>query len=235
MSSILSTYENGGYDDSVFQGCSFFLIWRRNNGKWICNLHRPFLLHLESGCISGQFISTAWFKQQINEEDTLDLIVLRLPRRDATIHPDEHITQALIVERLVNAELSQVSFTQLDFVVLHKRYLPCDIELILETNKPIIEADVSLNRVKHQDRTYISAQTSFGLTFDVVKEEMVSLNTNHKSKHRYTPNNRRNSVPSTLRRRDLSTFNGRTNSVDHDNTATTLYVYCPSFEIQTIQ
>ena len=155
------------------------------------------------------------------------MIVLRLPRRDATIHPDEHITQALIVERLVNAELSQVPFTQLDFVVFHKRYLPCDIQLILETNKPILEADVSLNRVKHQDRTYNSAQTSFGLTFDIVKEEMVCLNTKHKSKHQYTPINRPPSMPATLRRRDFSTHNAKT--------TTTLYVYCPSFDIKTIQ
>lgn len=230
MSRNVSINHNDIQDTTIYDGCSFYFVSRRNNADWECNLQRPFLLHVASGRIIGQFISTMWYNKQVGEEDTMDFVVLRLPRRDNTIHPDEVTTKLLISHRLKEAEQLHIPFHELDFVILHKRYTPRDIAIIFDKCHDDVEKCPTIIRTNHQDKTLISHTKVFGLSFDMVKQERVALNTKLKSKEIRTKTlsesqiNRRIPHPANVTR--------RTGSYNHNNN--TLYVSCPTFELQLV-
>lgn len=160
-------------DETSYQGCSFYLISRINKTSWECLLHRPFLLHNEPDSISGQFVSTMWFNQQIKHEDTVELIVLRLPQRSGRIHPNEYFTQQLIVECLKNSESNRIHFEELDFVVLYKKWSPRDTQSMLDTY------DVNtMTHIKHHYKSELSNQRDFGLSFNIVTQRETTHTTN---------------------------------------------------------
>lgn len=155
-----------------YADCGFYFMYRSNKqAKWVLFLNRPFLLNISNEFISGQFISSNWFKKRMKDTDDPDFIVLRLPKRDNCIHPRESITVEMIVTRLNEAELNNDPFTNLTFVVLHKHYSIQDIDvirrkLVCELSKGKTNTNVGMNEVVN-----ITDTAMFGLRFDVLETE----------------------------------------------------------------
>ena len=152
--------------------CGFYFMYRRNKeAEWVLLLNRPFLLNITNQFLTGQFISSNWFKMRLEDTDNPDFIVLRLPKSDNGIHPSETITVEIIVTRLNEAELNNHPFTNLTFVVLHKQYSIKDIDvirqkLVCEVNKENTNTNVGMNEVVN-----ITNTAMFGLRFDVLETE----------------------------------------------------------------
>ena len=226
VTSQLNTIENG---------CSFYFASRRNKCKWECFFIHPFLLDLSDGVITGQFVSTIWFNEQVNKGDEFDFIVLRLPRRDHVFHHDEIKTKEMIIGDILTAERNQTPINDLEYVVIHKRYTRNEIENILEIVTTKIAHDNRMENVKHQENVNFSDNKRFGLSFVAVRNTIVSLDTKRKTRTICTKTtseshlNQKTTYPSKLVRRNTSDGN----YIHHANN-TSVYVCCPTFEIKYI-
>ena len=114
----------------LYDGCNYYLMCRISNGEWVSFLNKAFVLHSNNGKLHGQFLSSSWFKKQIHYHESLDVLIVRLPRRDSTFHPDIMITSDMLSQRLTEYEshnrcTEYINYEELDFVAIHKHY-PCD-------------------------------------------------------------------------------------------------------------
>jgi len=220
---------NNRQDTTIQTGCSFYFASRCNNSNWNCNFIHPFLLNLSNGVTTGQFVSTLWFNEQVNKGDTFDFVVMRLPRRDCVFHRDEIKTKDIIVEDLLNAERNQTPFRDLKYVVIHKRYMPHEIQNIIHTVTTKIINDKRVNHAKHQDNVRISNKKSFGLSFDGLSRAIRTKTTSESHL------NQRIAYPAKLMRRNTS--NGYVINNDYDiknDNNICVYVSCPTFEIKNM-
>ncbi len=152
-----------------YQGCSFYFIYRQNKGQWCCNLSRPFILCLSNTMLSGQFISSMWFNLEFNENDTFDFIVIRLPQRENSIHPNSKATKELVIQRLTNTEQNNAPLEEVEFVILHKHYTPqelCAIRKKILSTKTNNDISVTYN---HRKR--LTNDLQFGVTFEIAETE----------------------------------------------------------------
>ena len=232
MTPKLVTNHNNGQDTTIQDGCSFYFASRRNNSNWEFIFIHPFLLNISNGVTTGQFVSTLWFNKQVNKGDAVDFVVFRLPRRDYGFHRDEIKTKDIIVEDLSNAERNQTPFCDLEYVVIHKRYAPDEIQNIIDNVTTTVINGARASHAKHQEKVLTSEGKTFGLSFYAVRHDRMSLETKQKPKTIRTKTtseshlNQRMAYPSKLMRR--TTSNGY--SMNNDNNIC-IYVCCPTFEI----
>lgn len=172
---------NEKQDTTIYQDCSFYLACRLNNEPWTCYFKRPFLLHITHDCIYGQFISSMWFTKQISEEDTLEMVVLRLPYRNKCLRP----TQDVMFQRFMDVSHRQENFEELEFVVLYTRFTSESIRSITST-----QGD------NHQFITKLTNQTTFGLSFNVIRDKPSTTTSISTSTLRDTKTNINVSCPS---------------------------------------
>ena len=110
----------------VFDGCNYYFMYRINNNEWNC-VFKPFVMSYDDHNLSGQYLSSTWFKQQIKENYTLDILVIKLPRRDSNFCPEEHLTIDMLRERLIEYEnntIYNINYCDLDFVVAYRHCKP---------------------------------------------------------------------------------------------------------------
>ena len=113
----------------VFDGCNYYLMYRINNNDWEC-IFKPFVMSYDGHYLSGQYLSSSWFKQEIKENSTLDILVIKLPRRDSNFCPEEHLTIDMLRERLIEYEnntIYNMDYCDLDFVVAYRH---CESEYL---------------------------------------------------------------------------------------------------------
>lgn len=231
MSPKLLAIQTNSQDTTVQDGCSFYFASRRNNSSWECIFVHPFLLNISDDATTGQFVSTLWFSKQVNKSDTFDFVVIRLPRMDCAFYHDEVTNQQLIVDDLLNAEINQTPYHDLNFVVIHKRYAAEEIQHIIDNVSATIINGDSVRHAKHQEKVLISEGKTFGLSFDAVRQVRVPLNTKQKSRAIHTKTtseshlNQRFVYPSKSMRCTASNGNDKNNI--------SIYISCPTFEIRT--
>tara|TARA_Y100000996_G_scaffold369507_1_gene316527 strand:- start:14831 stop:15523 length:693 start_codon:yes stop_codon:yes gene_type:complete len=110
----------------VFDGCNYYLMYRINNNDWEC-IFKPFVMSYDGEHLSGQYLSSSWFKQEIKENYKLDILVIKLPRRDSNFCPEEHLTIDMLRERLIEYEnntIYNMDYCDLDFVVAYRNCKP---------------------------------------------------------------------------------------------------------------
>lgn len=106
----------------VFDGCNYYLMYRINNNDWEC-IFKPFVMSYDGHYLSGQYLSSSWFKQEIKENSTLDILVIKLPRRDSNFCPEEHLTIDMLRVRLFEYEnntIYNIDYCDLEFVVAYR-------------------------------------------------------------------------------------------------------------------
>ena len=223
----MQTTDNNLGDTTLYDGCSFYFLSRRNNSEWEGNLQRHFLLHVAGGRMVGQFISTIWFNMQVDEGDTIDFVVLRLPQRGGTIHPNEDATKQLVVQRLAEAERHQAPLEELDFVILHKCYTHRDIANIYNKCANILTNGNGLTSVKYHDKNITSETTIFGISFDMIRQEQLTANRELKIIETSSENQLN---PRITHQANLMRCNASYNNETQHNNTNTLYASCPMFE-----
>jgi len=108
----------------VFDGCNYYLMYRINNKEWKC-LDKQFVMSYDGHYLSGQYLSSSWFKQEIKDNDILDILVIKLPYRESNICPEERLTIDMLRERLFEYEnntIYNIDYCGLDFVVAYRHY-----------------------------------------------------------------------------------------------------------------
>lgn len=106
----------------VFDGCNYYLMYRINNNEWKC-IFKPFVMSYDGDNLSGQYLSSSWFKEEIKDNNSLNILIIKLPRRDSTICPEEHLTLHMLRERLFEYEnntIYNVDYCDLDFVIAYR-------------------------------------------------------------------------------------------------------------------
>ena len=163
----------------VHDGCNYYLMCRISNGEWVSFLNKAFVLHSKNGKLHGQFLSSSWFKKQIQYNETLDVLVVRLPRRDSTFHPDIMITADMLSQRLTeyathNLCTEYVNYEGLDFVVIHKHY---HSDTIKYTCNMINERNSWDNRNTVTDESIFGTPngSNINMTFEML-DSLVNLN-----------------------------------------------------------
>ena len=92
----------------VFDGCNYYFMYKINN-EWKCVINTPFVLNYDGNYLSGQYLSSSWFKSEIEINSDLHIIIIKLPRRDTTICPEEVTTIEILKKRLIEFENIAVS------------------------------------------------------------------------------------------------------------------------------
>ena len=107
----------------VFDGCNYYFMYKINN-EWKCVINTPFVLNYDGNYLSGQYLSSSWFKSEIEINSDLHIIIIKLPRRDSNICPEEVVTIEMLKSRLIEFENIAISvdYNELEFVVAHKFY-----------------------------------------------------------------------------------------------------------------
>lgn len=164
MTLIQKMNANDSIDSSTYDNNKYYFAFRQNKSEWGCNLKRPFLLNIDGTRITGQFISTMWFNQEIQPTDTLDFMILRLPITS-------NITNNMVFQTLSNAENTNTPLCSLDMVLLHKQYTPNNLQNILEDAYLKMKYDLH----KHQEKVIITNKLNFGISFNIVKEKTVKI------------------------------------------------------------
>ena len=221
----------------VHAGCSYYLMYRINSGEWISFLNKAFVLHSNSGKLHGQFLSSSWFKKQIKKNDTIDVLVVRLPRRDSTFHPDIMITADMLSRRLSDYEQHNrvgeyVNYDMLDFVVIYKQYRS-------DTTKYIV--NILNERNSNDTRSSITDNSVFGtpaynninMTFEMVKEIDQLANTNIVNLNMVNIGNTTDGldIPIPQLSRNDGSWNNYRNSFSDTDNEPSYYITCPHFTL----
>ena len=215
----------------VHGGCNYYLMCRISNGEWVSFLNKAFVLHSNNGKLHGQFLSSSWFKKQIQYNEPLDVLIVRLPRRDSTFHPDIMITADMLSQRLTECErhnrrTQYVNYEELDFVAIHKHY-PCDT--IKYTCNMINERNSGDNRNTVTDESIFGTpqKSNINMTFEMLNEmdSIVNLNILDNS----------NTIIEGLDIPHLSrndgSWNTYRNSFSDTNNDPVYYITCPQFTL----
>ena len=110
----------------VFDGCNYYLVYRINNNEWKCEF-KPYVMSYDGHHLSGQYLSSTWFKRQIKENYTLDILVIKLPVRESSFCPEERLTIDMLREALLEYEnntIYNIDYCDLDFVVAYRHCNP---------------------------------------------------------------------------------------------------------------
>jgi hypothetical protein len=217
----------------VHDGCNYYLMCRISNDEWVSFLNKAFVLHSNNGKLHGQFLSSSWFKKQIQCNDTLDVLVVRLPRRDSTFHPDIMITADMLSQRLTEYETNnlcceRLNYEDLDFVAIHKHYR-CDT--IKYTCNMISErkSGNNINNVTDESIFGTHNGSNINMTFEMLNEIDSFVNLNILDNSDSDTLNESLDIPR-LCRNDGS-WNIYRNSFSDTNNDHVYYITCPQFTL----
>lgn len=217
----------------VHGGCNYYLMCRISNGEWVSFLNKAFVLHSNNGKLHGQFLSSSWFKKQIQYNESLDVLVIRLPRSDSTFHPDIMITADMLSRRLTEYEThnqcsESVNYEELDFVAIHKHYR-CDT--IKYTCNMINERNSGDNRTSVTDESIFGThgESNINMTFEMLNEMDSFVNLNIIDNSNIDTLNECLDIPR-LSRNDGS-WNIYRNSFSDTNNDPVYYITCPQFTL----
>ena len=217
----------------VHGGCNYYLMCRISNGEWVSFLNKAFVLHTNNGKLHGQFLSSSWFKKQIQYNESLDVIIVRLPHRDSTFHPDITITADMLSQRLTEYETHNlcseyVNYEELDFVAIHKHYR-CDT--IKYTCNMISERNSGDNRNTVTDESIFGThcESNINMTFEMLNEMDSLVNLNIIDNSNIDTLNECLDIPR-LSRNDGS-WNIYRNSFSDTNNEPVYYITCPQFTL----
>jgi hypothetical protein len=217
----------------VHGGCNYYLMCRISNGEWVSFLNKAFVLHSNNGKLHGQFLSSSWFKKQIQYNESLDVLVIRLPRSDSTFHPDIMITADMLSRRLTEYEThnqcsESVNYEELDFVAIHKHYR-CDT--IKYTCNMINERNSGDNRTSVTDESIFGThgESNINMTFEMLNEMDSFVNLNIIDNSNIDTLNECLDIPR-LSRNDGS-WNIYRNSISDTNNDPVYYITCPQFTL----
>lgn len=210
----------------VHEGCSYYLMCRIDGGVWFSFLNKGFVLHSNNGKLHGQFLSSSWFKKKIKRNDTIDVIVVRLPNRESTLHPDIAITDDILSQRLTDYERDNrvseyVNYNMLDFVVIYKHYSSdttkyiCNI--LQERNSENTRSSITDNSIFDETQ-----YDNINITFDMIND-INPLPANDAANDAAIP------IPH-LSRNDGS-WNAYRNSFSDTDNEPSYYITCPQFTI----
>ena len=217
----------------VHGGCNYYLMCRISNGEWVSFLNKAFVLHSNNGKLHGQFLSSSWFKKQIQYNESLDVIIVRLPHRDSTFNPDITITADMLSQRLTEYETHNlcseyVNYEELDFVAIHKHYR-CDT--IKYTCNMINERNSGDNRTSVTDESIFGThgESNINMTFEMLNEMDSFVNLNIIDNSNIDTLNECLDIPR-LSRNDGS-WNIYRNSFSDTNNDPVYYITCPQFTL----
>lgn len=217
----------------VHCGCNYYLMCRISNGEWVSFLNKAFVLHSNNGKLHGQFLSSSWFKKQIQYNESLDVLVIRLPRSDSTFNPDITITADMLSQRLTEYETHNlcseyVNYEELDFVAIHKHYR-CDT--IKYTCNMINERNSGDNRNTVTDESIFGThgESNINMTFEMLNEMDSLVNVNIMDNSNIDSLNECLDIPR-LSRNDGS-WNIYRNSFSDTNNEPVYYITCPQFTL----
>lgn len=221
----------------VHEGCSYYLMCRINNGEWISFLNKAFVLYSNNGKLHGQFLSSSWFKKLIKHNDTIDVIVVRLPRRDSTFHPDVMITADMLSQRLSdyerdNRDGEHVNYDMLDFVVIYKQYHTNTTKYICNVLK---ESNSNNTRNSITDNLVFGtpAYNNINMSFEMVKDIDPVVNTNIVNLNMVNIGNTNEGldIPIPQLSRNDGSWNTYINSFSDTNNNVSYYITCPQFSL----
>jgi hypothetical protein len=180
MASIISS-------NTIYESCNYYIMYRINKSNWTCILDKPFVLNSYEGKLYGQFLSSSWFKKQIQSDDIIDLLIIRLPRRDSAIYPNEQITSDIIIKRITefdnhNQNTSYINYEMLDFVVIHKYYRSDSTKYICNNLKEKLKDNEKRDAIRDYELFGTPIFSSIDITFEIVDDKddnnnLVNLNT----------------------------------------------------------
>tara|TARA_B100000287_G_C20626266_1_gene777942 strand:+ start:278 stop:883 length:606 start_codon:yes stop_codon:yes gene_type:complete len=150
---------------------------RINESHWECFLDKPFILNTQDGKLYGQFLSSLWFKLQIQSKDSIDLLIIKLPRRDSTFHPNEQITSDIIYTSITqfeenNTDSSNINYEMLDFVVIHKHYGSNLIKYICNKLVDKLKDQEKRDAIRDNELFGTPIFSSIDITFEVIREDV---------------------------------------------------------------
>ena len=160
----------------VFDGCNYYLMYRINDNKWNC-IFKSFVMSYDGEHLSGQYLSSTWFKEEIKNNNSLDILIIKLPRRDSSICPEEHLTIDMIRERLIEYEndtIYNIDYCELEFVVAYRH---CNSKYLNNVYDKIKEKIVdNENRISPllEMACYIENETEndfISLKYEIIHEE----------------------------------------------------------------
>ena len=163
--------------NTVYNSCNYYIMIRINESHWECFLDKPFILNTQDGKLYGQFLSSLWFKLQIQSKDSIDLLIIKLPRRDSTFHPNEQITSDIIYTSITqfeenNTDSSNINYEMLDFVVIHKHYGSNLIKYICNKLVDKLKDNDKRDAIRDNELFGTPIFSSIDITFEVIREDV---------------------------------------------------------------
>ncbi len=163
--------------NTVYNSCNYYIMIRINESHWECFLDKPFILNTQDGKLYGQFLSSLWFKLQIQSKDSIDLLIIKLPRRDSTFHPNEQITSDIIYTSITqfeenNTDSSNINYEMLDFVVIHKHYGSNLIKYICNKLVDKLKDQEKRDAIRDNELFGTPIFSSIDITFEVIREDV---------------------------------------------------------------
>ena len=167
---------------TLHNGCNYYLMCKINDNDWDCIIDKAFVLHTYDSRLYGQFLSSMWFKKHINIDDVIDLLIIRLPRQNITVHSYEHITIDILRHRLCVFEgyihlNGVINYDILDFVVIHKHYSCDTTKNTCNILKDHLTRDEYRSVITDNVISGVPNHTNINLTFEVVCTENKHHNT----------------------------------------------------------
>lgn len=210
--------------NTVYDRCNYYIMIRVNKSHWECFLDKPFILNTNDGKLCGQFLSSLWMKLQIQSEDSLDLLIIKLPRRDSTIHPNHQITFDILINSLThfeqnNTDSSNINYETLDFVVIHKHYGSNLIKYICNKLVDKLKDNDKRDAIRDNELFGSPIFSSIDITFEVVREDAEPD----------TLEDLNNSIPIPRLIRNDGSWNTYRNSFSE--TDVNYYITCPIFTL----
>tara|TARA_Y100000589_G_C27174751_1_gene638236 strand:- start:1513 stop:2193 length:681 start_codon:yes stop_codon:yes gene_type:complete len=148
----------------IFDGCNYYLMYKIND-EWKCVINTPFVLNYDGNYLYGQYLSSLWFKSEIETNSEMHIIIIKLPRRDSTICPQEIVTIEMLKNRLVEYEnvAVNIDYNELEFVVAYKYY---DVKRINEVCCHL------KSKIENEDNISSLLETASYSEYDSVNDEL---------------------------------------------------------------
>jgi len=136
---------NENNNPKVFDGCNYYLMYKIDTSEWICVLNNSFVLSIDNNVINGQFLSSLWFKQEICENISMSVIIIKLPKSSSVLYQEQlmHMIKTKIFD-YENNNGDNINYNDLEFVVAYKYYNNNNIKNMCNKLKTKINDDYML-------------------------------------------------------------------------------------------
>ena len=162
---------NENNNPKVFDGCNYYLMYKIDNSDWMCVLNNSFVLSNDNNVLNGQFLSSLWFKQEICENISMSVIIIKLPKSSSVIYQEQliHMIKTKIFDYEINNR-DNINYNDLEFVVAYKYYNNNTIKNMCNKLKTKINDDYLLrsslsDTINYSD--YDSKNDNISLKFEI--------------------------------------------------------------------